>query len=150
MTAENSGYATGTVEIVSYQDNRLGPADPSGIELLYTITEFQYTGGMDGRGYHVYIQRVHSDTGPFRVMARVVGSLGGRSGTFVTEGTGTRRPTGPVDVDWHIVEGSGTGELTGATGSGTVTTTDDGVVRYTLSYQLPQGRSTVTSSWGGG
>ena len=137
MTTMQTGYAAGTVEVVSYKDNQLGPPDSSGIELVYTITEFHYTGGMEGTGYHAYIQRLDPDTGPFQVMARVVGSLGGRKGTFVTEGTGTRRPTGPVDVDWQIVEGSGTGELIGAAGSGTVTTTDDGVVRYTLSYQLP-------------
>lgn len=131
-------YAEGTIETVSYTDHELGPADPSGIKLLYTLTEFHYTGEMTGIGHHVYIQRIDSsDFGPFQVMARVVGSLGGKHGTFMTEGSGTRGPTGPIDVDWRIVPDTGTGELVGATGSGKVTTTDDGVVRYTLSYHVP-------------
>ncbi|MFD9896280.1 DUF3224 domain-containing protein [Amycolatopsis sp. NPDC059027] len=133
-----SRYAEGTIETISYTDNELGPEDPGGIKLLYTITEFHYTGEMNGTGYHVYIQRIDpSGVGPFRVMARVVGSLGGKQGTFMTEGSGTRGPAGPIEVDWNIVPGTGTGELVGATGSGKVTTTDDGVVRYTLSYSVP-------------
>ncbi|WP_158073420.1 DUF3224 domain-containing protein [Actinophytocola xanthii] len=139
MTATHTGFAEGTVEVVSYADHPLGPPDPGGTELLYTLTEFHYTGGMEGTGYHAYLQRLTPDSGPFRVMARVVGSLGGRPGTFVTEGAGTRLPTGPVDVDWRIVEGTGTGELVGVTGTGTVTTTEEGVVRYTLSYAFPGG-----------
>ena len=137
MTTTHTGYAEGTVEIISYQDHPLGPPDPGGVQLLYTLTEFQYTGGMAGTGYHAYLQRLHPDTGPFRVMARVVATIDGKHGTFVTEGAGTRLPTGPVDVDWRIVEESATGELTGLTGTGTVTTTDDGIVRYTLTYHLP-------------
>jgi hypothetical protein len=131
-------YTEGTIETVSYTDHELGPADPGGIKLLYTLTEFQYTGEMNGTGHHVYIQRIDStDTGPFQVMARVVGSLGGKQGTFMTEGSGTRGPTGPIEVDWRIVPDTGTGELVGATGSGKVFTTDDGVVRYTLAYDVP-------------
>ncbi|WP_370944271.1 DUF3224 domain-containing protein [Amycolatopsis sp. cg5] len=131
-------YAEGTIEIVTYDDHELGPADPSGIRLLSTITEYHYTGGISGTGHHAYLQRIGTaNTGPFLVMARFVCSLGGKRGTFMTEGSGTRGPRGPVDVDWHIVPETGTGELAGVTGSGKVTTTDDGVVRYTLSYEVP-------------
>ncbi|MFD8493367.1 DUF3224 domain-containing protein [Amycolatopsis sp. NPDC059657] len=130
-------YAEGTIEILTYDDHELGPQDPGGIRLLYTITEYHYTGEMNGTGYHAYLQRIGpAGSGPFKVMARIVGSLGGKKGTFMTEGSGTRGPAGPIDVDWHIVPDTGTGELVGATGTGTVTTTDDGVVRYTLSYSV--------------
>ncbi|SDX69650.1 Protein of unknown function [Amycolatopsis xylanica] len=131
-------YAEGTIEIVTYDDHELGPQDPGGTRLLYTITEYHYTGEMNGNGHHAYLQRISpSGTGPFLVMARIVGSLGGKQGSFMTEGSGTRGPRGPIDVDWHIVPGTGTGELAGATGSGKVTTTGDGVVRYTLTYHVP-------------
>jgi hypothetical protein len=134
-----SRYTEGTIETVSYVDHELGPKDdPSGIKLLYTLTEFHYTGEMNGTGHHVYIQRIDpTENGPFQVMARVVGTLGGKKGTLMTEGSGTRGPTGPIEVDWRIVPGTGTGELVGATGSGKVFTTDDGVVRYSLTYHVP-------------
>ena len=48
---------------------------------------------------------------------RVVGSLGGRSGSFVLRLAGGFEQ-GAARTDWTVVEGSGTGELAGLQGEG--------------------------------
>jgi hypothetical protein len=50
---------------------------------------------------------------------RVSGRLGGRSGSFVLQGTGTWED-GVARTTWTIVPGSGTGELEGLRGEGAV------------------------------
>lgn len=132
-------YTEGTIEAVNLVEQEIGPPDPSGIKIVNTLSDSRYTGGMEGPAYHTYIQRLSLDgTGSFHVMARFVGTLDGRRGTFVTEASGHRETGNPSDVDWRIVPDSGTGELVGASGTGKVITTDDGVVRYKLWFRLPR------------
>jgi Protein of unknown function (DUF3224) len=51
----------------------------------------------------------------FVALERVTGSVGGRSGSFVLQDTGTLAPDGTVTGEWFVVAGSGTG-LSGAGG----------------------------------
>jgi Protein of unknown function (DUF3224) len=51
---------------------------------------------------------------------RIVGALDGREGTFVLEHRGSMSEGHPIVVDATVVDGSGTGALTGITGSGHV------------------------------
>jgi hypothetical protein len=132
-------YAEGTIETLTATEQEIGPSDPSGIRIVNTISENHYTGGMEGHAYHVYIQRLSPDgTGAFHVLVRFVGTLGGKRGTFMTEASGHRETGSPSDVDWGIVPDSGTGDLTGASGTGKVITTDSGVVRYRLWFRIPR------------
>jgi len=51
---------------------------------------------------------------------RIVGTLSGREGTFVLEHRGSMSEGHPIVLEATVVHGSGTGALTGITGSGHV------------------------------
>jgi hypothetical protein len=68
---------------------------------------------------------------------RVTGSLNGRTGTFAIIHMATMQPGVPPQMAITIVPGSGTGELTGITGTFTITIAA-GKHSYTLNYSLPQ------------
>jgi hypothetical protein len=69
-------------------------------------------------------------------LERVTGTLGGRSGSFALMHTGIMRSGEAPAMTVTIVPGSGTGELTGITGTLTIIITD-GKHSYTLNYSLP-------------
>lgn len=68
-------------------------------------------------------------------MERVMGSLHGRSGSFVLQHSGTMA-NDEQRVDITVVPDSGTDELTGITGTLTIRI-KDGVHKYELDYELP-------------
>jgi hypothetical protein len=56
-------------------------------------------------------------TGRFTGYEQLHGTIGGHEGSVVLQTTGAFTAQG-VDATWTIVDGSGTGDLTGITGSG--------------------------------
>lgn len=68
---------------------------------------------------------------------RVTGKLAGRSGSFVLQQAGTMH-AGGQQLHVIITPGSGTGELTGITGTFTITIAN-GQHSYDLEYALPAG-----------
>ncbi len=77
-----------------------------------------YHGDIEGESTLEYLMMYRQDgTASFVGLERVVGSLGGRSGSFVLQHIGTFQG-GLAKVDWLVVSGSGTGELSGLRGEG--------------------------------
>jgi Protein of unknown function (DUF3224) len=80
---------------------------------------------------------VGTAAGPAAYVAieRFEGTLGGNQGGFVLQ-----HSAGATDGEswlvWKIVEGTGTGELTGIRGEGEIVRADDGSHSYTLDYTL--------------
>ena len=70
-------------------------------------------------------------------LMHVTGILGGRAGTFVLQGQGTYDGT-TARGESFVVPGSGTGELTGITGSGESVSThnDYPFMPFTLKYVI--------------
>jgi hypothetical protein len=70
-------------------------------------------------------------------LMEVTGALDGRSGSFVLEGRGTY-DGGTASGSYTVVEGSGTGELAGITGSGSSSSTHDDYpnMPFSLRYEL--------------
>ena len=76
-------------------------------------------------------------TGTFAGMELVAGRVDGHSGTFVLEERGRFEPDGTVHCSFEVVEGSGTGELTGLRGTGGfVYRHGETKVAYTFEYHL--------------
>ncbi len=77
-----------------------------------------FEGDVDGEGTVDYLM-VYSPDGnaSFVGLERVVGRVGGRSGSFVLEHHGTFEG-GVVKNTWSVVPGSGTGDLRGIRGDG--------------------------------
>jgi Protein of unknown function (DUF3224) len=63
------------------------------------------------------------------------GRLDGREGSFVLHHRGVLSADG-AEIDGAIVPGSGTGELRGITGHGSITVDDEGTHRLMLEYEL--------------
>ena len=77
-----------------------------------------YRGDIEGESTVEYLMMHRQDeTASFVGLERVVGSLFGRSGSFVLQHEGTFEG-GTAKIDWLVVPGSGTGELSGLRGEG--------------------------------
>ena len=66
----------------------------------------------------------------------ITGALRGKSGSFVFQHAGLMGPEGITNTG-TIVPGTGTGELAGITGEGTMLADDQGNHTLTLDYELP-------------
>lgn len=109
--------ASGRTEVKTYVPT---PFDeiahgPSLVEVQLTET---FSGDIEGESTVRVIQAAHKDGSiSFVGLQRVRGSLGGRTGSFLLQpsGTVTGKETNAV---WFVVPGSGTGDLKGLRGEG--------------------------------
>jgi hypothetical protein len=77
-----------------------------------------YQGDIKGEGKLEYLMMYRDDgSASFIGLERVVGSVGGRSGSFVLQHSGTFKG-GVATVTLSVVPGSGTGDLRGMRGEG--------------------------------
>ncbi|KOT33879.1 hypothetical protein ADK41_27545 [Streptomyces caelestis] len=77
------------------------------------------------------------EAGAFAGMELVAGRVDGRAGAFVLEERGRFEDDGTVHCGFEVVEGSGTGELTGLRGTGGFTYRHgETKVAYTFEYGL--------------
>ena len=95
-----------------------------------------YQGDVTGEGKLEYLMMYRDDgSASFVGLERVVGSVGGRSGSFVLQGTGTFKD-GVATVTLIVVPGSGTGELHGLRGGGGFSVGQQGTYSITLDYDF--------------
>jgi Protein of unknown function (DUF3224) len=111
-----TGKATGTFTIKSWDEQPFAELEgaPKLTRARVTTT---YTGDLDGEGTSVLVMAYDGADASYAGYERVVGSLGGRSGSFVLRLAGGFEQ-GAARTDWTVVEGSGTGELAGLQGQG--------------------------------
>jgi hypothetical protein len=97
-----------------------------------------FSGDFEGAGSsEILMAYTGPQTASFVGLQVVDGKLGGRSGRFVLQLTGTYEG-GTADVSWSVVPGSGTGELAGLHGEGGYTAGpgDFPNITVTLDYEL--------------
>ncbi|MXZ02563.1 MAG: DUF3224 domain-containing protein [Chloroflexi bacterium] len=106
-----------TFKIVSW-DERPFDEPESGPKLTHAHVQRSFDGELIGTGNLMYLM-THLDSGDatFLGYEKVVGSLGGRKGSFVLLHTGSY-DGGKAKAQLEVVLGSGTEELTGLTGKG--------------------------------
>jgi Protein of unknown function (DUF3224) len=112
-----STQASSTFKIESWDEQPYLETEDGG-RLTRASVKQVIEGDIDGRGEVEWLMCYRPDqTADFVGLERVVGSIVGRSGSFVLQSTGTfdgREAKGPLSV----VRGSGTGDLSGIVGSG--------------------------------
>jgi Protein of unknown function (DUF3224) len=95
-----------------------------------------YSGDIEGAGETEWLMCYREDkTADFVGFQRITGRVGDRAGSFVFESTGAfdgKVASGPL----AIVQGSGTGDLAGITGSGTLTAPMGGEPSISLDYDF--------------
>jgi hypothetical protein len=113
MTTE----VTGTFTIENWDENDALPTD-GGSKVTRASVARSFEGGLEGEGTVEWLMAYGEDgTAAFVGLERVVGAIDGRPGTLVLEHVGTFDGK-QATAELTIVEGSGTGELTGVTGTG--------------------------------
>ena len=111
-----TGKATGSFTIKGWDEQPFAELEgaPKLTQARVTTT---YGGDLDGEGTSTLVMAYDGADASYAGYERVVGSLGGRSGSFVLRLAGGFEQ-GAARTDWTVVEGSGTGELAGLQGEG--------------------------------
>ncbi len=110
-------HAKVTFKIVSWDENPFDESD-DGLKLTQAHVKRSFDGDLTGTGNLMYVM-THIDSGNavFLGYEKVVGSLGGRTGSFVLRHTGSY-DGGKATAELEVVTGSGTDELVGLSGTG--------------------------------
>ncbi|MFF9218009.1 DUF3224 domain-containing protein [Streptomyces viridosporus] len=125
----------------TFADWKESPVTPEGDSprLAHATVTNAFSGGIEAGATtcDYTIAYLTGTTGTFAGMELVVGRVDGREGTFVLEERGHFAEDGTVHCSFEVVEGSGTGELTGLLGTGGFTYRHgETKVPYTFAYGL--------------
>ena len=95
-----------------------------------------YTGDIEGAAQVEYLMMYRSDgSATFVGLERVVGRMGGQTGTFVLQRTGIFEG-GQAKESYAVIPGSGTGDLQGLRGDGSSAVGHGMEHPFTLNYEL--------------
>lgn len=95
-----------------------------------------YTGDIEGEGQVEYLMMYRSDgSATFVGLERVVGRIGGKTGSFVLQRTGVFE-SGQAKESYSIISGSATGDLQGLLGGGSSAVGHGMEHPFALSYEL--------------
>ncbi len=110
-----------------------GPDQPKLTRARVTKT---YTGDIEAEGQVEYLMMYRSDgMATFVGLERVVGRIGGKTGTFVLQRTGVFEG-GQAKESYYVIAGSATGDLQGLVGDGSSAVGHGMEHPFTLSYEL--------------
>jgi len=110
--------------------------DVHGAKQTHADVIFHFNGDFKGEAIVHYLMTYIDDMQATYVgLQKMVGELGGREGSFVLKVDGVFAKT-EAKSTYTIVEGSGTGELAGITGSGEAVATHGDVQPFSLDYSL--------------
>ena len=110
-----------------------GPNQPKLTRATVTKT---FTGDIEGEGRVEYLMMYRNDgSATFVGLERVVGRMGGKSGTFVLQRTGIFEG-GLAKESYSVIPGSATGELLGLIGDGSSAVGHGMEHPFSLDYEL--------------
>jgi hypothetical protein len=110
-------------------------AEADGVELSRVHISRTFSGDLEGESSAELMIAKSEGGGGYIGHDRITGTLAGRSGTFVFQHTGLMGPDGVTNTG-TVVPGTGTGELEGISGDGTMLADEDGNHSLTLTYEL--------------
>jgi hypothetical protein len=117
-----------------YEERSYGEAE--GAELSRVHISRTFTGDLEGESTAELLIAKSEGGGGYVGHDRITGTVQGKSGAFVLQHTGLMGPEGVTNAG-TIVPGTGTGELAGITGEGTMLADEEGNHTLTLDYELP-------------
>ena len=118
-TARTVVRGTGTFEVKSWDEKPYNESE--GLpRLTHSNVTNLYHGVIDGEGASAGLMVYAADgSASFVSLERIIGSVAGRSGSFVLQCSGTYdNAAGIAKGDWFVVPGSATGDLAGLGGKG--------------------------------
>jgi hypothetical protein len=97
-----------------------------------------FTGDIEGESQVDYLMMYRSDgSAAFLGLERVVGRIGGKTGSFVLQRTGVFE-NGQAKESYSVIPGSATGELQGLRGDGTSSVGHGMEHPFSLNYEMAQ------------
>lgn len=127
--------ATATFVQKSWEENPYDQREGEATLTRASVTA-SYHGDIEGEGTLEYLMAYPGDdSASFTGLQRVVGRISGRSGSFVLQTNGTFED-GEAKESWSVVPGSGTGDLRGLRGEGSLVRLDDERASVTLDYNF--------------
>jgi hypothetical protein len=130
-----SARAAGTFEVKSWEEKPLAEIDGKRKLTQASVTQ-AFSGDLVGDGAVEWLMSYREDgTADFVGLQRIVGRVGGRSGSFVLQTTGTFDGQ-EARGDWQVVRGSGTGDLAELRGEGEYAAPRGPKATYSLDYDF--------------
>jgi Protein of unknown function (DUF3224) len=117
-----------------YDEEPYGEAEGAEVSRVHISRTF--SGDLEGESTAELLIAKSEGGGGYVGHDRITGALEGKSGGFVFQHTGLMGPEGVTNTG-VIVPGSGSGELEGITGEGTMLADEQGNHTLTLEYELP-------------
>src|SRR4051794_17004325 len=111
-------------------------AEADGVELSRVHISRTFSGDLEGESTAELMIAKSEGGGGYVGHDKVAGTLAAKTGTFVFQHTGIMG-SGGVTNTGTIVPGSGTGELEGISGEGTMLADEEGNHILTLEFELP-------------
>jgi hypothetical protein len=111
-----TGKATGRFTIKGWDEQPWAELEGAP-KLTQARVTSAYGGDLEGEGTSGLLMLYDNDDATYSGYERVVGALGGRSGSFVLRLQGGFEH-GAARTTWTVAEGTGTGELAGLRGEG--------------------------------
>jgi hypothetical protein len=130
--------ASGTFEVTAFAPTPVESDVATGLPVGVATMEKRYAGEVQGRSATLFTSAFDQATGvgTYVAMESFEGSLAGRAGAFNFAHSATTTGTTRESEFFTIVPSSGTGELAGITGTGTMTIEEDGTHRIAFDYEL--------------
>lgn len=127
--------ATGTFDVTSMTEDPYEELD-GGIKLTHASGAQTFRGAIDGDGLVHWLMLYRADkTATFVGLQRITGTVDGRRGSFVLAAEG-EHGAGSSRITWKVVAGSGTDDLTGIAGTGSMDAPGGAKGTYELDYTL--------------
>jgi hypothetical protein len=131
---------SGTFSVASFEptDVTAEPAITTALPIGVVRMEKVYDGDVRGRSATLFTAAYDQATGQgtYVAMEAFEGSVDGRAGTFAYVHSATTSGADRSHEFFLVVPGSGTGELAGIRGDGSLVVETDGTHRVTLEYEL--------------
>jgi hypothetical protein len=128
-------HAEGTFTVGAWDENTYAELDGKGKLTRATVT-FDFSGDVTAQGTWDAVMCYREDgTAVFTGMQRMVGQLGDRTGTFVAQADGVYE-VGEARTSWTVIDGSGTGELAGLSGTGSSVSDSPPGGSFTFDYNI--------------
>jgi hypothetical protein len=127
--------AKGTFRVAAWEENTYEELG-SGGKLTKADVTFEFGGDLIGQGRWQAVMCYLADgTASFAGFQHMIGTLGGREGSFVVRAEGTFE-NGEARSTWEVLEGTASGGLRGLRGTGTAVTTGASGGEFALGYEL--------------
>ncbi len=134
--------ASGSFSVTGFQPSTVEPENiiATALPLGVAVMEKRYTGDVSGRSNTVFVSAFDQEQGlgSYVALESFEGSLDGASGTFNYIHSATTRGSDRYQEFFTIVPGSGTDDLRGITGSGSMTVDSDGGHLVVFEYELSE------------